>query len=91
MELTSASGQTLYKDIKKKYDHYTWTTDTIGEYRFCFSNEFSTFTHKIVYFDFQVGDEPSLLPEFGEQSSAMTQVRETISQIVERDSYKCVP
>jgi len=44
----------LYKEIKKQYDSFTWTTDPEGEYQFCFSNEFSTFTHKLVYFDFQV-------------------------------------
>lgn len=26
----------------------------------CFSNEFSTFSHKLVYVDFQVGDERAL-------------------------------
>lgn len=26
----------------------------------CFSNEFSTFSHKLVYMDFQVGEEPAL-------------------------------
>ena len=74
MELTSPNGQALYKDVKKKYDHYSWTTDVKGEYRFCFSNEFSTFTHKVVYFDFQVGDEPFIIPETDAHATAMTHV-----------------
>lgn len=57
MELLSPSGSVLYKEAKQQYDSYTWTTDTRGEYKFCFSNEFSTFTHKRVYFSLQVGDE----------------------------------
>lgn len=56
MELLSPSGSVLYKETKQQYDSYTWTTDTRGEYKFCFSNEFSTFTHKQVYFNLQVGD-----------------------------------
>ena len=73
MELTAPNGQSLYKDTKKQYDSFTWTTDQKGEYRFCFSNEFSTFTHKVVYFDFQVGEEKPIIEDDGHQT-AMTQV-----------------
>ena len=74
MELTAPNGQSLYRDTKKQYDSFTWTTDQKGEYKFCFSNEFSTFTHKVVYFDFQVGDERPLMDEMGGHATAMTQV-----------------
>ena len=56
-----------------QYDSHTWTADLTGEYRACFSNEFSTFSHKLVYVDFQVGDEEPL-PGVGEHLTAMTQV-----------------
>lgn len=72
MELTAPNGQSLYKDIKKQYDSFTWTTDQQGEYKFCFSNEFSTFSHKLVYFDFQVGDDKPIVKE--DQATAMTQM-----------------
>lgn len=74
MELTGPNGQILYKDVKKQYDSFTWTTDIKGDYKFCFSNEFSTYTHKIVYLDFQVGDEDPMGKEMGEHATAMTQV-----------------
>jgi len=74
MELTAPNGQSLYKDAKKQYDSFTWTTDQTGEYKFCFSNEFSTFTHKVVYFDFQVGEEKPLTKEIGQHATAMTQM-----------------
>ena len=74
MELTAPDGRSLYKDVKKQYDSFTWTAETKGEYKFCFSNEFSTFTHKVVYFDFQVGDEAPLTGGMGQKASAMTQV-----------------
>lgn len=74
LEITAPNGQVLYKDIKKQYDSFTWTADYKGVHSFCFSNEFSTFTHKIVYFDLQVGDEKPVVDEMaeGEHHTAMT-------------------
>ncbi len=74
VELASPDGRALYKDVKKQYDSFTWTTDLKGIYRFCFSNEFSTFSHKVVYFDFQVGEEKPMRSELGDHATAMTQV-----------------
>jgi hypothetical protein len=79
--LKSPRGTQLYSEQKKQYDRYEWTTDERGEYKFCFSNEFSTFTHKLVYFDFQVGDEPSI--HFGSAGplTAMTQMETNVLNI----------
>lgn len=76
MELMAPNGQILYKDVKKQYDSFTWTTDQKGVYKFCFSNEFSTFSHKTVYFDFQVGDDDPLtdLDNSNAHHTAMTMV-----------------
>ncbi|TRY64811.1 hypothetical protein DNTS_004412 [Danionella cerebrum] len=60
--LEDPEGMVLYKEMKKQYDSFTFTATRNGTHTFCFSNEFSTFTHKTVYFDFQVGDEPPLFP-----------------------------
>jgi len=72
--LISARQGTLYKEQKKQYDQHTWTPDEDGEIRFCFSNEFSTITHKVVYFDFQAGDDDPLRQPSGNPLTAMTQV-----------------
>lgn len=63
----------LYKQVKKQYDSYTFTTQEAGVYAACFSNEFSTFSHKLVYLDFQAGEEKPL-PGVGQHLTAMTQV-----------------
>ena len=63
----------LYQQVKKQYDSFTFTAEMTGEYQACFSNEFSTFSHKLVYIDFQVGQEEPL-PGVGEHLTAMTQV-----------------
>ncbi|VDM41280.1 unnamed protein product [Toxocara canis] len=61
MTLEDPNGKVLYKDVKKQYDSYSWKTAIDGTYKACFSNEFSTFTHKIVYMDWQKGDEGKYL------------------------------
>ena len=49
LELKSPSGKFLYKETKKQYDQIEKTVEENGVYEFCFSNEFSTFTHKVIY------------------------------------------
>ncbi|GMS98523.1 hypothetical protein PENTCL1PPCAC_20698 [Pristionchus entomophagus] len=49
-------GKILYKGQKKQYDSVNFKTESPGEYKACFSNEFSTFSHKVVYMDWQIGD-----------------------------------
>lgn len=68
------NGKTIYKETKKQYDSFPHRTEVKGIYTFCFSNEFSTFSHKTVYFDFQVGDEPPILPDMSNRVTALTQV-----------------
>ncbi|XP_050395886.1 transmembrane emp24 domain-containing protein 7 isoform X2 [Patella vulgata] len=84
MELTAPSGQILYKDVKKQYDSFTWTADLTGIFKFCFSNEFSTFSHKVVYFDLEVGDEKPLVEGMTSHDTAMT-LMETSAQNTHED------
>lgn len=82
MSLEAPNGQMLYKDIKKQYDNFQWTADQTGIYTICFSNEFSTFSHKLVYMDLQIGDEKPL-PGLGDHATAMTQMESSSAQIHE--------
>jgi len=83
MMLESPSGQILYKDVKKQYDSHTWKADVSGVYKVCFSNEFSTFSHKIVYMDWQIGNEKPLLPKM-EHLTAMTMMETSAQNIHEK-------
>jgi len=80
--IEAPNKQIIYKEIKKQYDTFTWVPDTTGVFTFCFSNEFSTFSHKLVYFDLQVGDE-SPLPGISEHVTAMTQMESSAQTIHE--------
>lgn len=71
--VTDPQNNVLYNERKKQYDSFSHTTTMKGVYKVCFSNEFSTFTHKTVYLDFRYGDEEPLLQSMT-GSTALTQV-----------------
>jgi len=80
--LTDPMRKVLYKQVKKQYDSFTWTAEKTGEFVACFSNEFSTFSHKLVYIDFQVGDEDPL-PGLEAATGPLTQMESSAQEIHE--------
>lgn len=82
VEIRDPMKNVLYKEVKKQYDSYTWKADRTGEYIACFSNEFSTFSHKLVYIDFQVGDEEAL-PGMEDHSAPLTQMETSAQEVHE--------
>jgi len=80
VSLEDPRKQVIYKQVKMQFDSYSFTAEHNGVYTVCFSNEFSTFSHKLVYFDFQVGDEQPL-PGIGEHVTVMTQMESSAQDI----------
>ncbi|KAM9409566.1 transmembrane emp24 domain-containing protein 3 [Pholidichthys leucotaenia] len=80
--VTDPFDNVLYSEKRKQYDSFSHTTAMEGVYKVCFSNEFSTFTHKLVYLDFRHGDEDSLLLNT-RGSTAMTQLESSCVAIHE--------
>ncbi|XP_042267732.1 transmembrane emp24 domain-containing protein 3-like [Thunnus albacares] len=80
--VTDPQNNVLYNEKKKQYDSFSHTTAMKGVYKVCFSNEFSTFTHKIVYLEFRHGDEEPLLPSMT-RTTALTQLESTCVSIHE--------
>lgn len=72
----------LYREVKQQYGQFTFTPEVTGTYMVCFSNEFSTFSHKLIYVDFQVGDDP-ILPGVDEHFEAATQMETSAFRIHE--------
>ncbi|XP_074862806.1 transmembrane emp24 domain-containing protein 3-like isoform X2 [Carettochelys insculpta] len=75
--LEDPTGKTLYREAKQQFGRVSRRANVSGVHTFCFSNEFSTFSHKTVYFDFQVGDEPPILPAMKNRATALTQMEST--------------
>ncbi|KAI4459882.1 transmembrane emp24 domain-containing protein [Holotrichia oblita] len=78
--LEDPKKEIIYKQIKTQFDSHTFTAAHDGVYIVCFSNEFSTFSHKLVYMDLQVGDEQPL-PGIGEHVTVMTQMESSAQDI----------
>jgi len=70
----------LYKQQQKQFDTVQFTAQRAGVYSACFSNEFSTFSHKLVYMNFHVGDEAPL-PGVQEKSTSMTKIEASCEEI----------
>ncbi|XP_040829108.1 TIR domain-containing adapter molecule 2-like [Ochotona curzoniae] len=91
--LEDPDGKVLYKEMKKQYDSFTFVASRNGTYKFCFSNEFSTFTHKTVYFDFQVGEDPPLFPNenrvsaLTQMESACVSIHEALKSVIDYQTH----
>lgn len=81
--LFDPNEQKIYEGQRKQYFSVDFDTKEKGLYYFCFSNEFSSFTHKVVYFDLQVGDEAPLTPQMGAHHTALTQLEMSTVRIHE--------
>jgi hypothetical protein len=61
---------------RERQGDYVLTANTVGEYAFCFENDMSTLTEKLVDFDIMVESEPRREPpakpgQIAEQTSAL--------------------
>ncbi|XP_070828809.1 transmembrane emp24 domain-containing protein 3 [Chaetodon trifascialis] len=80
--VTDPQNNVLYNEKKKQYDNFSHTTAMKGVYQVCFSNEFSTFTHKTVYLEFRHGAEKPLLQGLT-RTTALTQLESSCASIHE--------
>uniref|UniRef100_UPI0037E9C3A7 transmembrane emp24 domain-containing protein 3 n=1 Tax=Semicossyphus pulcher TaxID=241346 RepID=UPI0037E9C3A7 len=80
--VTDPLNNVLYEEERKQYDSFSHTTTMKGVYQVCFSNEFSTFTDKVVYLEFRHGDEPPLLGGTT-RTTALTQLESSCVSIHE--------
>ncbi|CAD5113798.1 unnamed protein product [Dimorphilus gyrociliatus] len=78
----SPNGKILYKKTKKRQDQFDFES-TWGVYTFCFSNEFSTVTHKTIYMELRPAELESLAEEGGKKkiSSANTLIEDRLESI----------
>jgi len=80
VSLEAPNEEVIYRQVKTQFDSYPFTSAMSGVYKACFSNEFSTISHKLVYMDFQVGDEVPL-PGIGEHVTVMTRMETSAQEI----------
>ncbi|KAG8843278.1 hypothetical protein FRB96_004209 [Tulasnella sp. 330] len=57
-EVTAPNGKVVLAGEKEKQGDYIFTANHQGEYSFCFENDMTTLTEKLVDFDIMVESEP---------------------------------
>ncbi|KAK3499330.1 emp24/gp25L/p24 family/GOLD-domain-containing protein [Neurospora hispaniola] len=75
-EVTGPDGNVIMDGQKERQGDFVFTGKQIGDYKFCFNNEMSTFAEKFVDFELAVEDEarvtiPSKQGSSPEQTSAL--------------------
>ncbi|KAK3997548.1 emp24/gp25L/p24 family/GOLD-domain-containing protein [Cladorrhinum sp. PSN332] len=75
-EVTGPNGKYILDGQKERQGDFVFTAKEIGEYKFCFNNEMSTFAEKFVDFEIAVENEarvtlPSKQGSSPEQTSAL--------------------
>lgn len=86
--LTAPDSEILYKQTKAQFDSHTFTTTKRGVYAVCFSNEFSTFTHKIVYMNLQIGEQMPLRDHVMTQmESSVHEIHKSINQVIDYQTH----
>jgi len=81
-EVTAPDGKVLLEGKREQQGDYVFTANSVGEYTFCFENDMSTLTEKLVDFDIMVESEPRR-----EAPAKPTQIAEKTSAL-EESIYK---
>ncbi|TPX10916.1 uncharacterized protein E0L32_008122 [Thyridium curvatum] len=76
-EVTGPSGKVIVEGEKERQADYVFTANDVGDYKFCFNNEMSTYTDKYVDFEIAVENEARVnLPSKQGSSPEQTSVLE---------------
>ena len=75
-EVKDPNEKVLLDGVRERQGDYVLTANHIGEYSFCFENDMSTLTEKLIDFDIMVESEPRREPpakpgQISEHTSAL--------------------
>uniref|UniRef100_A0A8D8V1H8 Transmembrane emp24 domain-containing protein 5 n=1 Tax=Cacopsylla melanoneura TaxID=428564 RepID=A0A8D8V1H8_9HEMI len=65
-QMRTPSGRTILEDFKMTDKTHEHVVDEEGVYEFCFDNTFSTFSEKVVFFEFYIEPDINDIPELHE-------------------------
>ncbi|CAH2093855.1 unnamed protein product [Euphydryas editha] len=67
VKITAPDGTVLYSGQRESSGIFTFSATTSGRYTYCFSNQMSTMTPKVVMFNLEVGEAPNKNNEKNEE------------------------
>ncbi|GME88759.1 unnamed protein product [[Candida] boidinii] len=80
--IKAPDGKIIVQKERERQGEYVFSADQIGEYEFCFSNEMSTYTEKVVDFEIKVNDDfKAKLPDAPQENEAVEGMQESINKI----------
>lgn len=94
--VTDPKDRIIFEANKKQVESTNFLTAIGGTYKFCFANKFSTFTHKVVYFQLEVGDddEEELFPDgnthrevFSASEAQLHTIHEKLKLIIDHQTH----
>jgi p24 family protein beta-1 len=63
VKIVGPDGRVIYQGERETSGKYTFAAHVPGVYTYCFSNQMSTMTPKVVLFNMDVGEAPKETPE----------------------------
>jgi len=82
-EAKAPTGKNMLSGRRERQGDYVFTANDVGEYEFCFENDMSTLTDKLVDFDLTVESEPrrEVAIKAGQISEQTTALEESIFKL----------
>ncbi|CAL8083353.1 unnamed protein product [Calicophoron daubneyi] len=83
LRIADPSDKEISKTERTSHDQVFFTSGQNGSYSFCFSNEFSSVSHKLIYFELRLESYESLSEEMGmdEPPSPLTMMESGIEML----------
>lgn len=82
LEVSAPGGAVIARFQREQHGEHSFAASVTGEHALCFSNEFSSFSHKLVYMDWEIGDEDKL-PGIDNSPTVMTRMETYAQQVHE--------
>jgi len=82
VRIVGPDNKVIYQGERETSGKYTFAAHLPGKYTYCFSNQMSTMTPKVVMFDMEVGDAPKQDTKGeGEETADHTKMEEMIKEL----------
>jgi len=81
VRIVGPDGKTIHQGERESNGKYTFAAHMDGVYQYCFSNQMSTMTPKIVMFSMDIGDAPSDATNEGEEEASHNKLEDMIKEL----------